>query len=75
MAPRRSLCCAFVTILCSLSAGPAAQAAKRPTVAGELKRLAADGSLTPADAAADRALYDQARAKVKTLTGTRSKPA
>ena len=40
---RRSLCCAFVTILCSLFAVPPPHAAKRPTVAGELKRLAADG--------------------------------
>jgi hypothetical protein len=68
---RRSLCCAFVTILCSLSAVPAAHAAKGPTVAGELKRLSAEGALTPEDAAARRAVYDDAKAKVKTLTGAR----
>ena len=46
-------------------------AAKGPTVAGELKRLAAEGAITPEDAAAHRALYDDARAKVKRLTGAR----
>jgi D-glucuronyl C5-epimerase-like protein len=50
---------------------PAAHAAKGPTVAGELKRLAAAGSLTPEDAAAKRAIYDDAKAKVKRLTGSR----
>jgi hypothetical protein len=68
---RRSLCCAFVTIVCSLSAVAAADAAKGPTVAGELKRLAAEGSLTPEDAAAKRASYDDAKGKVKRLTGAR----
>ena len=48
----------------------AAQAAK-PTVAGELKRLAAEGRLTPEDAAAKRAVYDDAKAVEKKLTGTR----
>jgi hypothetical protein len=57
--------------LCSLSAVPGADAAKGPTVAGELKRLAAEGSLTPEDAAARRAVYDDAKAEVKTLTGAR----
>jgi D-glucuronyl C5-epimerase C-terminus len=50
---------------------PAAHAAKGPTVAGELKRLAAEGSLTPEDAAAKRAIYDDAKAKVKRLEGAR----
>jgi D-glucuronyl C5-epimerase-like protein len=50
---------------------PAASAAKGPTVAGELKRLTAEGALTPEDAAAKRAVYDDAKAKVKTLTGAR----
>jgi hypothetical protein len=48
-----------------------ADAAKGPTVAGELKRLTAAGSLTPEDAAAKRAVYDDAKAKVKRLTGAR----
>src|SRR6478735_11274619 len=68
---RRSHFCAIATIVCSLFALPATAAAKGPTVAGELKRLAADGSLTPEDAAAKRAVYDKAKAKVKSLTGTR----
>ena len=48
----------------------AAQAAN-PTVAGELKRLTAEGKLTPEDAAAKRAVYDDAKAVEKKLTGTR----
>ena len=68
---RRSLCCAFATILCSVFAAPAAHAAKPPTVAGELKRLAAEGKLTPEDAAAKRAVYDDAKATARKLTGTR----
>jgi hypothetical protein len=50
---------------------PAAGAANGPTVAGELKRLTAEGALTTEDAAAKRAVYDDAKAKVKTLTGAR----
>jgi D-glucuronyl C5-epimerase-like protein len=57
--------------LCSLFAVPAAGAAKGPTVAGELKRLTAEGTLTAEDAAAKRAVYDDAKGKVKTLTGAR----
>ena len=68
---RRSLCCGLATILCSVSTAPAAQAAKRLTVAGELKRLAAEGKLAPEDAAAKRAVYDDAKAIAKKLTGTR----
>ena len=60
-----------MAILCSLFAANAAQAAKRPTVAGELKRLAAEGTIAPEVAAAYRATYDDARAKVKTFTGAR----
>ena len=37
--------------------------AANPTVAGELKRLAAEGKLTPEDAAAKRAIYDDAKAR------------
>src|SRR5918997_1251896 len=67
----RSLCIGSVTVLCSLFAVQTAHGQKRPTVAGELKRLAAAGAITPEDAAAHRALYDDARAKVKRLTGAR----
>ena len=42
-----------------------------PTVAQELKRLAAEGAITAEDAAAHRALYIDARSKVKRLTGAR----
>src|SRR3954449_9675312 len=68
---RRSLCCAFATILCSVSIVPAADAAQRLTVAGELKRLASEGKLTPEDAAAKRAGYDDAKAVERKLSGAR----
>src|SRR4051812_34303838 len=68
----RNLCCAFVAILCSLCVISAAQAAKPPTVAGELKRLAAGGELTPETAAAYRATYDDAKTRQKKLTGARN---
>src|SRR3954452_20024796 len=68
---RRTLCCALATILCSVSIVGVAHAAKGPTVAGELKRLAAEGKLTPEDAAAKRAIYDDAKALERKLTGTR----
>ena len=64
----RILCAVFVTILCSNSA---ALAAKKPTVAGELKRLTAGGTV-PADVAASyRATYNDARARRKNLKGAR----
>ncbi len=68
---RRIVCCAFVPILCSLCVVAPAHAAKRATVAGELKRMAAAGTITPDVAAADRATYDDAKARTKKLTGTR----
>ena len=68
---RRTFGCAFLAILCSLFAAPAAQAAKGPTVAGELKRLTAEGAIAPEIAAAYRATYDDARAKTKRFTGAR----
>ncbi len=68
---RRTFGWAFVAILCSLFAANAAYAAKKPTVAGELKRLAAEGTIAPEVAAAHRATYDDARAKVKRYTGAR----
>src|SRR3954454_14971985 len=49
----------------------AGKAAKPPTVAGELKSLAAAGALAPADYDADRSTYSGARAEVKRLTGAR----
>src|SRR3954462_3359331 len=71
MRVRRIMCCAFVPILCSLCAVVPAHAATRPTVAGELKRMAAAGTITPDVAAADRASYDDAKARAKKLTGAR----
>jgi hypothetical protein len=58
-------------ILCSVSAPVAARAAAAPTVPGELTRLAAEGKLTPEDAAAKRAMYDDAKATAAKLTGAR----
>jgi hypothetical protein len=71
MRMRRSLCCVFVAVLCSLCAVPPAQAKARRTVTGELKRLYASGAIPQADYAADRATYSDARARVKKLSGTR----
>ncbi len=68
---RRSCCCAFVTILCSLSLAAGASAATKPTVAGALKDLVSAGTLAPEDYAAHRATYDDAKRTVKKLVGTR----
>jgi D-glucuronyl C5-epimerase C-terminus len=68
---RRSLCCVFVAVLCSLCAVPAAHAKARRTVTSELTRLYAAGAVAQADYAADRATYSDARARVKKLSGTR----
>jgi D-glucuronyl C5-epimerase C-terminus len=71
MRMRRSLCCVFVTVLCSLCAVPAAQAKARRTVTSELQRLYASGAVAQADYAVDRAIYSDARARVKKLSGAR----
>src|SRR5919197_3427876 len=71
MRARRRSRVVFVTILCSLCHHAGAHAAKRPTVAGELKRLLAAGTLGQADYDADRATYDDAKATLRTLVGTR----
>jgi hypothetical protein len=71
MALRRSCRVGIVTILCSLSHVAGATAAERPTVAGALERLVAEGTLAPADADAHRAAYDDAKATVAKLVGTR----
>ena len=68
----RTFCSVSVLVLCSLFfvAAPSAHAQKKVTVAGELKRLQAEGA-DPAAIAAYRATYDDARARVKRLTGAR----
>src|SRR3954447_6971539 len=65
----RILCAAFVLILCSLSAADAAP--KRPTVASELDRLVAAGTVTPEAGGAYRATYDDAKTRRKRLAGAR----
>src|SRR4051794_16349322 len=72
MRVRRVVCCVFVPILCSLCAAAPAHAAKRATVTGELKRLAAKGAVAPEVAAADRAIYNDASKRKRKLTGTRA---
>src|SRR3954453_19387808 len=64
----RILCAAFVLILCSVSP---AGAAKKPTVASELDRLVAAGTVAPEVAGAYRATYDDAKTRRKKLTGAR----
>jgi hypothetical protein len=72
MRRRRTVRHAFVTTLCLLSAGPAvAHARQVPTVTGELDRLAAAGTIAPEAAATYRAVYADAKAKAKRLSGTR----
>lgn len=68
----RRFCSFFVLILCSLCAvaAPNAQAQKKVTVAGELKRLQAEGA-DPTAVAGYRATFTDARARVKRLTGAR----
>src|SRR3954467_1359917 len=68
---RRSTCCAFVTILCSLFAAPGAFAAKKTTVTRAMQDLVSAGTLAPEDYAAHRATYSDAKATVKKLVGTR----
>src|SRR3954469_15679758 len=68
---RRTCCCAFVTILCSLFPVAGASAASKPKVVSELKDLVSAGTLTPEDYDAHRAAYDDAKATVKKLVGTR----
>src|SRR5438034_582858 len=71
MRVRRGIRYVFVAILCSLCAAPAAGAAKRRTVKGELRGMLDAGTLAPADYQADRAIYADARAQAKMLSGTR----
>src|SRR3954466_2400955 len=68
---RRSSCCAFITIVCSLFPVVDASAASKPTVAGELKDLVAAGTVAPEDYQAHRATYRDAKATAKKLVGTR----
>jgi D-glucuronyl C5-epimerase-like protein len=68
---RRSTCCAFVTILCSLFPVAEASAAKKTTVTRALQDLVSAGTLTPENAAAHRATYRDAKATIKKLVGTR----
>src|SRR3954468_12633900 len=77
MRMRRSLCCVFAAILCSLCAAPQAGAAHakaaraKRTVTSELSRLLAGGQIDQAAYAADRATYSDARARVRRLGGAR----
>jgi hypothetical protein len=80
MRMRRSLCCVFAAILCSLCAVPEAGAAHHPrahaarakrTVAKELSRLLAAGQIDQPTYSADRATYSDARAKARKLSGAR----
>jgi hypothetical protein len=82
MRMRRSLCCVFAAILCSLCAAPEAGAAHhkhhhakasraKKTVTRELSRLLAAGQLDQTAYSADRAAYSDARAKARKLRGAR----
>jgi hypothetical protein len=71
MAFSRGLCVALATFLCSVFLVQEASAAKKRTVAGELKRLAKAEQITREEAAEHRSTYDEAKAKVKRLSGIR----
>src|SRR3954447_25250355 len=71
MRMRRGLRYIFAAILCSLCAAPSAHAAARKTVKGELKKMAAAGTLAPDAYQADLGIYADARAKARKLSGGR----
>src|SRR5438128_12328435 len=71
MRMRRTLCAVFAAVLCCFCAVAPAHAKARRTVTGELQRLYASGAVAQADYAADRAMYSDARAKLKKLRGAR----
>jgi D-glucuronyl C5-epimerase C-terminus len=70
----RTLGCLWIVLLCTFALGvsaPEAEAAKKKTIARELKRLYAAGEIDQATYTADRAIYNDVRARIKRLTGAR----
>jgi len=75
MAPRRTLDCVCIALLCALAlgaAGPtAAEAAKKKTIARELAKLYASGAIDQATYDADRAIQLDVKRRIRRLTGAR----
>ena len=70
----RTLQCLCVALVCTLALGvgvPAADAAKRKTIASELSKLSASGAIDQATYDADRAIYLDVKRRIKRLTGAR----
>jgi hypothetical protein len=74
MAPRRTHRCLCIALLCTLALGasvPAADAAKKKTIASELSKLSSSGAIDQATYDADRAIYLDVKRRIKRLTGAR----
>jgi hypothetical protein len=70
----RTLGCLWIVLLCAFALGanaPAADAAKKKTVARELSKLYSAGAIDQATYDADRAIYNDVKARIKRLTGAR----
>jgi hypothetical protein len=70
MAWRRTISCACIALACALGAGDA-HAAKKKTVASELRKLYRAGSIDQATYDADRAILADVKRRIKRLTGAR----
>jgi hypothetical protein len=74
MDQRRKIGYVCIALLCTLALGanaPAADAAKKKTIARELSKLAASGAIDQATYDADRAIYLDVKRRIKRLTGAR----
>src|SRR3954470_24775687 len=74
MAWRRTLDCVCIALLCTLAlgaSGPGAAAAKKKTVASELKKLYAAGTIDQLTYDTDRAILADVKRRIKRLTGAR----
>jgi D-glucuronyl C5-epimerase C-terminus len=74
MAWKRTLGCLWIVLLCTCALGvsaPAADAAKKKTIARELSRLYSAGAIDQATYDADRAIYNDVKQRIKRFTGAR----
>jgi hypothetical protein len=70
MAWRRIISCACIALACALGAADA-HAAKKKTIASELRKLYRAGSIDQVTYDADRAILSDVKRRIKRLTGTR----
>jgi D-glucuronyl C5-epimerase-like protein len=74
MAWRRTHSCLCIALLCTIALGaigPAAEAAKKKTIARELNKLYSTGAIDQATYDADRAIYLDVKRRIKRLGGAR----